>query len=67
MYNICIDFDGTIVEEEYPEIGKLKAGAKEIINSLSKNFNIIIHTCRINPEICFDIEKEKIRISNFFK
>ena len=31
---IAIDFDGTIVENDYPRIGKLKANAKITINKL---------------------------------
>ena len=43
----AIDFDGTIVEDDYPKIGKLKDGAKETINSLyDKGHHIIIWTCR---------------------
>lgn len=44
---LAIDFDGTIVEEAYPEIGKLRLDAKEIINQLvSDGHYIIIWTCR---------------------
>ena len=40
---IAIDFDGTIVEHEFPKIGPLKKGAKETINKwyeegLDKNY-----------------------------
>jgi hypothetical protein len=46
---IAIDFDGTIVEQEYPKIGKLKKDAKTVINKLYKNgHKIIIWTCRSN-------------------
>jgi hypothetical protein len=45
---IAIDFDGTIVEDQFPEIGKLMPGAKEAINELyhSGDVTIIIWTCR---------------------
>lgn len=44
---IVIDFDGTIVENQYPEIGKLKENAREIIRLLKmKGHSIIISTCR---------------------
>jgi alpha-glucosidase (family GH31 glycosyl hydrolase) len=44
---IAIDFDGTIVNHEYPKIGKLKFNAKEVINKLhNKGHKIIIWTCR---------------------
>jgi hypothetical protein len=45
---ICIDFDGTIVDHEYPSIGKLKKGAKEVINELYVEHDIVIFTCRSN-------------------
>jgi hypothetical protein len=45
---LAIDFDGTIVEDRYPEIGPLRPGAKEVINRLwaSGRYKIIIWTCR---------------------
>lgn len=43
----AIDFDGSIVEHQYPEIGELKEDAKEVINDLyKKDHKIIIWTCR---------------------
>lgn len=44
---VAIDFDGTIVEDKFPEIGELKPGAVEAINALYKaGYTIIIWTCR---------------------
>ena len=44
---IAIDFDGTIVEDKFPEIGNLKPGAAEAINQLyDDGYTIIIWTCR---------------------
>lgn len=44
---IAIDFDGTIVEDRYPEIGKLIDGAREVINRLyDEGYEIIIWSCR---------------------
>ena len=44
---IAIDFDGTIVEEAYPQLGKLRKGAKKYINKLHDDGHIIIiNTCR---------------------
>jgi len=52
---IAIDFDGTIVENEYPEIGGLKPDAKKVINRLhSKGHTIIIWTCRCNQHPEYD-------------
>jgi uncharacterized HAD superfamily protein len=42
-----IDFDGTIVEANYPKIGKLKPNAVEVINKLyNEDYKILINTCR---------------------
>ncbi len=47
MIIIVIDFDGTIVENAYPEIGELREGAVEYINKLyGEGFGIVINTCR---------------------
>lgn len=43
---ISIDFDGTIVESDYPDIIGMKPHAKEIINRLYEDFVIVINTCR---------------------
>lgn len=48
---IAVDFDGTIAEHEYPNIGALKPGAKETINKwYDAGHKIIIWTCRMNKE-----------------
>ena len=44
---IAIDFDGTIVEHKYPEVGKIIEGADVVIGKLKKaGHTIIIWTCR---------------------
>jgi ribonucleotide monophosphatase NagD (HAD superfamily) len=43
---IAIDFDGTIVENKFPEIGELLPGALEALEELSQHFKIIIWTSR---------------------
>lgn len=44
---LAVDFDGTIVHEEYPNIGTLRDGAKDVINQLYDDGHyIIINTCR---------------------
>lgn len=43
---IAVDFDGTIVEDAYPEIGKPKPFALETLKELSKKHQIILWTCR---------------------
>ena len=44
---IAIDFDNTIVEEKYPEIGELRKYAGYYINKLYEDgYKILINTCR---------------------
>lgn len=44
---IAVDFDGTIAEHIYPEVGTLKPHAKDVINHLyNMGHKIIIWTCR---------------------
>jgi hypothetical protein len=47
---LAIDFDGTIVFNDYPHIGLLKPNVKDVINDLYDNHNceILIWTCREN-------------------
>lgn len=47
MYKIAIDFDGTIVENRYPQIGKPLPFAFETLKALkSKGCLLILWTCR---------------------
>jgi len=53
---VILDFDGTIVDFKYPDIGDLKPGAKEVIQQLKDMGYIIkIFSCRtsteLNPEL----------------
>lgn len=49
---IAIDFDGTIVEDNYPNIGKLKDYADTVIRNLKDDGHfIIIWTCRTNKPL----------------
>lgn len=43
---VAIDFDGTIVDNDFPRIGKLKEGAKETINLIGNYNTVCIWTCR---------------------
>lgn len=56
-WTICVDFDGTIVEHRFPEIGPIYPGAKEALQKLSEKYTIVISSCRasalfrkLNPE-----------------
>jgi len=59
---IAIDFDGTIIEHKFPDIGPLKLNAKEVINKLyEEGYYIIIWTCRGGSELLkvYDFMKNK--------
>lgn len=44
---ICVDFDGTIVEHSFPEIGKEILGAFETLRDLKTfGYKLILWTCR---------------------
>jgi hydroxymethylpyrimidine pyrophosphatase-like HAD family hydrolase len=44
---ICIDFDGTICDFKFPEIGDPKPGVKEALQSFrDMGYRIVIYTCR---------------------
>ena len=52
MNIIAIDFDGTIVEDKFPQIGELKEGARATINALKhEGYFIIIWTCRTGAKM----------------
>ncbi len=49
---IAVDFDGTIVEHEYPAIGKVKLFAFETLKALQKKgFRLILWTFRTGKEL----------------
>ena len=44
---IAVDFDGTIVDFEFPKIGKIKPGVISVLNEMrERGHKIIIWTCR---------------------
>lgn len=62
---IAVDFDGTICEASYPEIGREREGAKEFINRLyDEGYMIVINTCRSDngPHPAASIAKEFMRL-----
>ena len=45
--DIAVDFDGTIVQAAWPEIGKAKWGAKWVLNwAARRGHTLILWTCR---------------------
>jgi len=58
----AIDFDGTIVEHEYPEIGPEIPGAVNTLKDLqAKGHKIIIYTCRVAPRLAPIVEWFEMR------
>jgi ribonucleotide monophosphatase NagD (HAD superfamily) len=54
---IAVDFDGTIAESEWPEIGKPLPGAIETMTMLqAKGHKIVIWTCRSNEHLTAAVE-----------
>jgi len=52
MLRIVVDFDGTLVENEYPDIGKPKLFAFETLKALQeKGFRLILWTVRSGKEL----------------
>lgn len=49
---IGVDFDGTIVDHKFPKIGKLKPGAKEVLNKWhDEGIDVVVWTCRNNVDL----------------
>ena len=60
---IAIDFDGTIVEHKYPDVGEPLKNAVKIINRLhAEGFTIIIWTCRGMGSESFDLMLDHLEI-----
>lgn len=49
---IAIDFDGTLVTHEFPEIGQEKPNASRVLERLLfEDYTLIIWTCRSGPDL----------------
>jgi len=49
----AVDFDGTVVEHKYPEIGLEIEGAVQTLSDLQRRgHKIIIWTCRAGEDLC---------------
>lgn len=48
---IAVDFDGTIVEDAYPEIGKPRPFAIKTLQMLARKHRLILWTCREGKEL----------------
>ena len=49
---LAIDFDGTIVHDDYPNIGKEREGAVDTLRKLqSEGYKLILWTCRSGQKL----------------
>ena len=67
---LCVDFDGTIVDHEFPEIGALKPGVRTALRRFRQLGHYIVisscRTCRWDEETfgswdCPILERPKVR------
>lgn len=62
---IAVDFDGTITDDVFPDVGNPKEGVIEALQTLSKaGFEIIVHTCRTGSyfkDVLDDDQFERVR------
>jgi 2-hydroxy-3-keto-5-methylthiopentenyl-1-phosphate phosphatase len=62
---LVVDFDGTIVKNDFPRIGKLKPGVKEALKRLSTKYEIAISSCRNNAGLPFYTKRYFNEMVNF--
>lgn len=72
MTNVLIlDFDNTICEWAYPDVGAPKPGVKEALQELKKmGFEIHIHSCRTSKELNhlhYDKMQQTHKMMKFFE
>ncbi|MBP5504402.1 MAG: hypothetical protein IKR94_02710 [Bacteroidales bacterium] len=48
---IAVDFDGTIVEDAYPEVGKPRPFAIKTLQMLARKHRLILWTCREGKQL----------------
>lgn len=50
-YDVMVDFDDTLAEFKYPDLGRPREGAREFLQDLANlGYRIIIYTARMSPE-----------------
>lgn len=49
MFTFAVDWDGTCVENAYPDMGDWLPGAIEGLQQLDELGTVVIHTCRVAP------------------
>ena len=60
--DIVVDFDGTLAQWAYPDMGEPMPGAKEALEYLRRQgYRIVINTCRMSPEINTIVERVNTR------
>jgi len=68
---LVVDFDGTIAQDNYPEIGSPLPHAKDALSSLKEaGFEIVIFTCRLTENDgrkAGETEEQKEKIEKWLK
>ncbi len=68
---LVVDFDGTIAQDHYPEIGSPLPHAKDALSSLKEaGFEIVIYTCRMTHKDgrpLSEVTDQKEKIENWLK
>ncbi len=64
---IVIDFDGTIADDVFPDVGNPQEGVVEALNTLKEaGFEIIIHSCRTGSYFKDALDEDQFeRIEDF--
>ena len=65
---IAVDFDGTIVEDQYPQIGPLMPAAREVLRQYREmGGQIILWTCRTGADLakaCLFLAQNGIKVDS---
>lgn len=68
---VVIDFDGTIAEDAYPDIGDPMPGAKRAIEELAEaGFEIVVFTCRLtldDERSSAEIKEQRAMVENWLR
>lgn len=68
MIVIAVDFDGTIVKNKWPGIGKLRFLAKPVLRWLYKRVILILYTCREGEKLgdaINELQKHQIKFDEY--
>lgn len=65
---ICVDFDSTIAENKYPDVGKPEKNVAEALKYLkSMGYHIKVYSCRTNGKENVDSEDQRMVIQEYLE